>query len=64
MLLPSCITTVLLIKVGKELRQMKQRMAACAEDIELRSATKYVIITCAMFYCALIPGSRGFIYLG
>lgn len=53
--IPSVITSVLIIKVVKELNAMKQRTPRESEDLELKSATKYIVIVCVMFYCSLTP---------
>ena len=52
--LPSVISTVLLVKTAVELRRMKQRRSATAEDKETRSATRYIIGVFIMFYVSII----------
>ena len=52
---PSLVTTVLLIKVSRELKRMSQRGNMTSEDREVKSATKYVIGTCILFYCSVLP---------
>ena len=51
---PSMISTVLLVKTAVELRRMKQRSSATAEDKETRSATRYIICVFIMFYVSII----------
>ena len=53
--LPSIVSTILLIKLSKELKRMKQRRERTGEDAETRSATRYIIGTCIMFYISIIP---------
>ena len=52
---PSLVTAVLLIKVSRELKRMSARGNMTSEDREVKSATRYVIGTCVMFYCSVIP---------
>ena len=53
--IPSLVTAVLLIKVSRELKKMSARGNMTSEDREVKSATKYVIGTCIMFYCSVLP---------
>ena len=53
--IPSLVAAVLLIKVSLELKRMSQRGNMTSEDREVKSATKYVIGTCIMFYCSVLP---------
>ena len=52
---PSIVSTILLIKLSKELKRMKQRITRTEEDSETKSATRYIIGTCIMFYISIIP---------
>ena len=54
MLLPSIATTFFLIKTTRELRRMKNR-SMTDEDKEVKSATKYIVVTCIFFYSTVIP---------
>ena len=53
--LPSIVSTILLIKLSKELKRMKQLRVRTGEDAETRSATRYIIGTCIMFYISIVP---------
>ena len=48
-LLPSIATAIFLVKSLKELRKMRKR-SLTDEDKEVKNATKYIIITCILFY--------------
>ena len=48
-LLPSIATATFLVKCLRELRQMRKR-SLTDEDKEVKNATKYIIITCVLFY--------------
>ena len=52
---PWLATFVLLIKVSRELKRMFQRGNMTSEDREVKSAANYVIGTCIMFYCSVLP---------
>ena len=54
MLLPAVATAILLGNVGWELKKMKKR-AGGIEDQELKTASKYVVGTCIMFYSTVVP---------
>ena len=49
-IVPSVATAVLLGKVMRELKRMKQKRNMNEEDREVRSAARYVIGTCILFY--------------
>ena len=53
--LPIVISTVLLRKIFKELKQMEQRRNMTTEDKETRAATIYVIGTCILFAVSILP---------
>ena len=48
-LLPSIATAIFLMKSLRELRQMRNR-SLTDEDKEVKNATKYIIVTCILFY--------------
>ena len=48
-LLPSIATAIFLLKCLRELRQMRNR-SLTDEDKEVKNTTKYIIITCILFY--------------
>ena len=52
---PSVISTVLLIKIAAELKNMKRQRNTPGENKESRSATNYIIGVFIMFYISLIP---------
>ena len=54
-LVPSIISTVLLVLVAKELKRMNQRRNETGEENDTKSATRYIIGTFIMFYVSLIP---------
>ena len=54
MSLLSISTTFFLIKTTRELRRMKSR-SMTDEDKEVKSATKYIVVTCIFFYSTVIP---------
>ena len=53
--LPSVVSTVLLIRIAVELQRMKQLRNMSVEDQETRSATRYIIFVFVMFYVSLVP---------
>ena len=53
MLLPAVATAILLGNVGWQLKKMKKRARFIGE--ELKTASKYIIGTCIMFYSIIIP---------
>ena len=52
-LLPSIATAIFLLKSLRELRQMRKR-SLTDEDKEVKNATKYIIITCILFYVGVL----------
>ena len=54
-ILPSIVSTILLIKISIELKRMKRRRERTEEDAETRAATRYIIGTCIMFYISIVP---------
>ena len=52
--IPSVATAVLLGKAMNELRAMKKRRNMSEEDREVRSATKYIIVSCILFYSTVV----------
>ena len=48
-LLPSVATAIFLVKCLRELRKMRNR-SLTDEDKEVKNATKYIIVTCILFY--------------
>ena len=56
MLLPSIATAILLTKATRELKRMQKRSSSITdEDREVKNATKYVLLTCVLFYITVIP---------
>ena len=51
----SVLITILLVKVSRELKRMSNKGSNISDDGEIRSATKYVIGICVMFYCSVVP---------
>ena len=51
-LLPSIATAISIVKCLKELRKMMNR-SLTDEDKEVKNATKYIIITCILFYSSV-----------
>ena len=55
-LLPSIATAIFLTKTIRELKRMQKRgWSMTDDDKEVKSATKYVIVTCILFYITVIP---------
>ena len=52
---PSLISTVLLLRIAVELKRMKQQKNPTAEDPETLSANRYIIGVFIMFYVSIIP---------
>ena len=52
-LLPSVATAIFLVKCLRELRKMRNRSLS-DEDKEVKNATKYIIITCILFYSSVL----------
>ena len=56
MLLPSIATAIFLTKTIRELKRMQKRSTSMTDDDkEVRSATKYIIVTSVLFYSTVIP---------
>ena len=56
MLLPSIATAIFLTKTIRELKRMQKRSTSMTEDDkEVKSTTKYIIVTSALFYSTVIP---------
>ena len=56
MLLPSIATAILLTKAIRELKRMQKRSSSMTDDDrEVKNATKYVLVTCILFYITVIP---------